>query len=148
MNQAHFHLMINHLPIIFPIVGVLVLVSGMIIRSEITLRIAYFIFIAGALTAVPSMITGEEAEDQMETVLSEDSEAYIEQHEESAEAFATAGYVLVLLSIIGLWASFKDKHWRFAPFVILLLALATLFLGSKTGTSGGGIRHTEIRAEN
>jgi uncharacterized membrane protein len=148
MNQAHFHLMVNHLPIIFPIVGVLVLVSGMIIRSEITLRIAYLIFIAGALTAVPSMITGEEAEDQMETVLGEDSEVYMERHEESAEAFATTGYVLALLSVIGLWASAKDRHWRFAPVVILVIALATLFLGSKTGTSGGEIRHTEIRVEN
>ncbi len=148
MNQPHFHLMVNHLPIVFPIVGALVLVAGMILRSMITLRIAYLIFIVGALTVVPSMITGEEAEDQMETVLSEDSEAYIERHEESAEAFATTGFVLALLSALGLWASFHERHWMLTPILILLAALGSLFLGSWAGSSGGEIRHPEIRTGN
>ena len=62
MNQAHFHLLVNHLPIIVPIIGVVVLLSGIIFRSEIVKRVAYFVFIIGALATLPSMLSGEGAE--------------------------------------------------------------------------------------
>jgi hypothetical protein len=34
MNGAHWHLVVNHLPIIFPIVGVIVMITGLISKSE------------------------------------------------------------------------------------------------------------------
>lgn len=34
MNGAHWHLVLNHLPIIFPIVGVKVMITGLISKSE------------------------------------------------------------------------------------------------------------------
>lgn len=34
MNSAHLHLVVNHLPIIFPIVGVIVMITGLVSKSE------------------------------------------------------------------------------------------------------------------
>lgn len=52
MNEAHWHLVVNHLPIIFPIVGVIVMIAGLISKSEAVKRTAHLIFIMGALTAM------------------------------------------------------------------------------------------------
>jgi hypothetical protein len=49
MNAAHFHLIFNHLPIISPILGILVLSLGYILGSAIIKRTALFIFILGSL---------------------------------------------------------------------------------------------------
>jgi hypothetical protein len=49
--------------------------------------------------------------------------------------------------VVGLWASWKGKSFaKLLSFVILALSLVVLFLGKQTGTSGGEIRHTEIRS--
>ena len=50
MNGAHWHLVVNHLPIIFPIVGVIVMITGLISKSDAVKRTAFMIFIIGALT--------------------------------------------------------------------------------------------------
>ena len=147
MNGAHWHLVVNHLPIIFPIVGIIVMLAGLISKSEAIKRMAFMIFIFGALTAVAAMTTGEEAEDVVEKI-SGVSEDYIENHEEKAELFATLSYVLGGISLLGLWASFKQKSFSNSIVVgALAFAGVVLFFAKQTGTTGGEIRHTEIRAE-
>lgn len=147
MNEAHWHLVVNHLPIIFPIVGVIVLVTGLISKSEAVKRTAYLVFIIGALSAIAAMNTGEGAEDLVEKI-SGVSENYIEEHEESAETFALLSYFLGGLSLLGLWASFKKKAFsNITAIGTLIFALVILFFGKETGTTGGEIRHTEIRSE-
>ncbi|MBI3259696.1 MAG: hypothetical protein HYZ54_09510 [Ignavibacteriae bacterium] len=145
MNQAHFHLVLNHLPIVFPIVGLLVLGGGLIVRSEIIKRIAYGIFIMGALSAIPALLTGEGAEDVVEKIQGV-SEQYIKTHEEVAEVFAILSFILGTVSLAGLWANWKQKSYSNAlSFVTLALSLVVLFYSQRTGTTGGEIRHTEIR---
>jgi uncharacterized membrane protein len=146
MNQAHFHLMVNHLPIILPIAGVIVLVGGMFVRSEIVKRMAYLLFTIGAVAAFSAMASGEGAEEVAEN-LAGVTENYIHEHEEKAEVFALVSYILGALSLVGLWASWKGKGFaKLLSFFILALSLVVLFLGKQTGTSGGEIRHTEIRS--
>lgn len=146
MNQAHFHLMVNHLPIILPIAGVIVLVGGMFVRSEVVKRMAYLLFTIGAVATFSAMASGEGAEEVAEN-LAGVTENYIHEHEEKAEVFALVSYILGALSLVGLWASWKVKGFaKLLSFVILALSLVVLFLGKQTGTSGGEIRHTEIRS--
>jgi hypothetical protein len=45
MNEAHWHLVVNHLPIIFPIVGVIVMVTGIVSKSEAVKRTSFLILI-------------------------------------------------------------------------------------------------------
>lgn len=147
MNGAHLHLLVNHLPIVFPIVGIIVLLTGLISKSEAVKRAAYLIFTIGAVSAFAAMATGEGAEEIVEKINGV-SESYIETHEESAETFAIVSYILGLLSLLGLWASFKQKSFsNILNIVTLVFAFVVLFFAKDTGTTGGEIRHTEIRPE-
>lgn len=58
MNRARWHLVVNHFPIIFPIVGVIAMVAGLISKSDAIARTAFMIFIFGALTTIAAMTTG------------------------------------------------------------------------------------------
>lgn len=147
MNEAHWHLVVNHLPIIFPLVGVIVMVIGLISKSEAIKRTALMIFIFGALGAIAAMTTGEGAEDVVEKIRGV-SENYIETHEETAEIFAILSYILGGISLLGLWASFKEKSFsNILNSITLVFAFVILFFGKETGTTGGEIRHTEIRKQ-
>ena len=145
MNGAHWHLVVNHLPIIFPLVGVIVLITGLISNSGAVKRTASLIFILGALASIVAMTTGEGAEEIAEKINGV-AENYIENHEETAETFALLSYVLGSLSLLGLWASFKQKTFsNIISFTTLILAFVVLFFAKQTGTTGGEIRHSEIR---
>ncbi|MGY5848751.1 hypothetical protein ACW6QP_15175 [Salegentibacter sp. HM20] len=148
MNEAHWHLVVNHLPIIFPVVGVIVMVTGLISKSEAVKRTAFMIFMFGALAAIAAMSTGEGAEEVAEKI-SGVSENYIESHEETAETFAILSYILGGISLFGLWASFKQRTFsNIIAIGTLVFAIVVLFFAKQTGTTGGEIRHTEIRTGN
>jgi uncharacterized membrane protein len=148
MNAAHFHLMVNHLPIIFPIVGIIVLIIGLVIKSDAVKRTAYLIFIIGALASIVAMKSGEEAEDVVENI-SGVTENYIESHEEAADVFSILTYILGALSLFGLWTNIKEKSiTNVTGIAVLVFAFVVLYFGFNTGTTGGEIRHTEIRADN
>lgn len=148
MNGAHWHLVVNHLPIIFPIVGVIVIITGLISKSEPVKRTAFLIFIIGAFASIAAMTTGEGAEEIVENI-SGVSESYIKTHEETAETFALLSYILGGISLIGLWASFKQKSIsNTITIATVVFAFVVLFFGKQTGTTGGEIRHTEIRNGN
>ena len=146
MNSAHFHLVVNHLPIIFPIAGLIVLAIGIGFKVEMVKRTAYFLFTIGAVSAAMAMNSGEGAEEIVEE-LNGVSHNLIHEHEEKAETMAILSYLLGLASVLALWASWKGKSFsKIASFVVLALSLATILMGKQTGTSGGEIRHTEIRS--
>lgn len=68
MNQAHLHLMINHLPIMGVVIATLVLISGFIIKNKIVKRTALGIYILSCFGIIPSHITGEGAEEIAEKI--------------------------------------------------------------------------------
>lgn len=146
MNQAHFHLMVNHFPVILSIVGVLVLLAGFVLKTETTKRVGYVLLVASSLFSLAAMQSGEGAEDVVERAQVAE-ERFIEPHEEVAEVFAVLSYVLGGISLIGFWASWTKK--AFANVILIaavLLGGVTIFFAQQVGTTGGEIRHTEIRA--
>jgi uncharacterized membrane protein len=145
MNAAHWHLTVNHLPLIFPIVGALVLTVGFIIKSDAVKRTSFLIFIIGALASIGAMSTGEGAEEVIEQ-LGINSDNYIETHEEIAETFSILSYVLGAVSLFGMWVNIKRLSFsNTLNWAILAFSIAVIMVGKETGTTGGEIRHTEIR---
>ena len=145
MNPAHLHLIFNHFPIVIPIIGFLVMLVGFAIRSELLKRTALGLFILGALFTLPAFGTGEDAEELIEN-LPGIEEKYIESHEEAAEIFAYLSYGLGVFSLIGFWANWKQKPLANSISVaVFLLAVVVLFFAKEAGTTGGEIRHPEIR---
>lgn len=146
MNGAHFHLAVNHLPIIFPIVAVLVLIIGISIKSEVVKRTSYFIFFLAAISTMVAFSSGEGAEEMVDG-LPGVTENLIHEHEELAESFAMLNYMLGLISLFAIWVSWKQKQVaKWLSYFVLLFAFVVIFKGKEVGTSGGEIRHTEIRS--
>jgi hypothetical protein len=114
-------------------------------KAEMVKRTAYFLFTIGAVSAAMAMNSGEGAEEIVEE-MKQISHELIHEHEEKAESMAILSYLLGIASLVALWASWKGKSFsNLLSYVVAALALVTIFLGKQTGTSGGEIRHTEIR---
>jgi len=94
------------------------------------------------------MNSGEGAEEVVENI-SGVTKSIIKTHEEAAEIFAILSYILGGISILGLWVSFKQKKFsNMVCVATLVFAFVVLIFAKQTGTTGGEIRHTEIRTEN
>jgi uncharacterized membrane protein len=144
MNQAHLHMVFNHFPIIGLFFGIGILAFGIFKKQIILINTAYVMFIFCMLMAKATMMTGEGAEEIVEELgISHD---IILEHEKLAETFMKVLYVLGLVSILGLVANFKNNgKATVVSYVILFLAIGSAVLSKSVGTSGGKIRHTEIR---
>lgn len=144
-NEAHFHLIINHFPIILPIVGLIILIIGFLMKAELVKRITYGIFIVAAATTFLAMNSGEGAEEIVEE-LGRNHHA-IHEHEEHAETFALLSYVLGLFSAIALWLNWKKHPFKdLSMYLVALVSIAVLFLARGVGQSGGEISHEEIKS--
>jgi len=146
MNDAHVHLVVNHFPIIGTILGLGILITGIILKNNTVKSTAYALFIVSAIFAAFSMGTGEGAEELVEDMPSIGKQI-IHVHEEMAEKLAIILYVLGTISVAGLFLNYK-KHAKaqLISFLALIVAIIGVFFAQQTGTTGGEIRHTEIRA--
>ncbi|WP_140485844.1 hypothetical protein [Flavobacterium sp. GSA192] len=147
MNDAHLHMIVNHFPIVGPILGLLVLIGGLFFKNTPIKNTANFLFIIASVFTVFSMTTGEGAEEIVEDMPTIGHQI-IHNHEELAEKFAIIMYLLGAVSVIGLITNIK-KHSKanFFSYAILVISIVAVFFSTKVGTSGGEIRHTEIRPE-
>ena len=145
MNDAHLHMIVNHFPIIGTIFGLGILISGMILKNNSVKNTAYVLFIVAAVFAAFSMGTGEGAEELVEDMPTVGKQI-IHEHEEMAEKLAVVLYVLGIISLGGLILSYlKNAKATMLSYVALVVAVVGVFFAQQTGTSGGEIRHTEIR---
>lgn len=147
MNDAHWHLVVNHFPIIGTIFGLVILIAGLVLKNKTSTNTAYVIFIVAALFALASMSTGEGAEEMVED-LPNVGDQIIHEHEEMAEKLALVLYILAGFSIVGLVLNIK-KHSKakLVTYLVLIISVVAVILGKETGTTGGEVRHTEIRAK-
>lgn len=144
MNSTHLHLVINHLAIIGSILGSLVLIYGILVKSTQTQVAAYGLFIIAAIGAAITFQTGETAEEAVEHI-SGVSENIIERHEDSANLALAGLLTLGLASLLALYLTMKKSRWMVAVSrITLLVAVVSVVLIARTGYLGGQIRHTEI----
>ena len=146
MNDAHVHMVVNHFPIIGTIFGLGILITGIVMKNNVIKNIAYVLFCISAIFGFASMFTGEGAEEIAENLPSV-TDQIIHEHEEMAEKLALVLYVLGGISLVGLYLNFK-KHAKanLVSYFAFVVALVAVFFGKQTGTTGGEVRHTEIRA--
>ncbi len=145
MNEAHLHMIVNHFPIVGPILGLLVLIGGIFFKNIPIKNTAYFLFIIAAIFAVFSMSTGEGAEKLLKEI-PDFNKHLVHEHEELAEKLAIVLYLLGAVSVFGLITNIKNHpKATFFSYAIAVIALVAILFSTKVGTSGGEIRHTEIR---
>ena len=145
MNQAHLHMVVNHFPIVGIIIGMIVLGVGIATKSALSKRIGGLILIGSSLFTFPSFETGEGAEEIVEN-LPGVSENLIEKHEELAEQFMGFVWAIILIGVLSLLSEWKMKkftNWLYIS--LFVISISATYFAKQVGTSGGEIRHTEIR---
>jgi len=144
MNQTHIHLLITHLPIFGSILGGLVLLHGIGVRSNQTKIAAYYIFLLSSIGAGIAYFTGEAAEETVENIQGV-VEASIKQHEEFALFALISLIILGVTALIGLFLTWRNSALtRTVAFIILFISFLSFVIVARTGYLGGQIRHSEI----
>ena len=145
MNDAHVHLAVNHFPIIGTILGLGILIAGIVLHNKSVQNTAYVLFVIAAIFGFFSMYTGEGAEEMVEDFPGI-GKAIIHEHEELAEKLAIVLYLLGGISVLGLILNVKNHaKAKFISVVAVIIAIPAVYVATLVGTSGGEIRHTEIR---
>jgi uncharacterized membrane protein len=145
MNPAQLHLIFTHLPIIGLGFAILFNLIAVLKKSEELQQLALWFYILLGVFALLAYLTGDNAAEVMKTYpgITED---IIEPHENFALFFFIGLMVTTAFSMAALYIT-KTKRNLLGRFSLYLLIAALLIslLALKTGSTGGAIRHTEIK---
>ena len=143
---VHLHLLLNHLPIIVTSLALLLVAVAASRGNDYLARVALAFFIGGALSALPSYLTGEGAEEAVED-LAGVSRDLIERHQDIA---LVSALVIGALGVLAAWALWRYRRSATMPRIIVRGMLVGGIVGASlmayTGLLGGQIRHSEVRA--
>lgn len=145
MSGPHIHLLLNHIPVIGILIGLVIFTLGVWRKNDSWTRLALGLFAAVALVAIATMLTGEGAEEAVEN-LPGVSESLMETHEDAAKVAAIGAYVLGAISLVALLWVRRRPLPRALTVTVLPIVLLVSGLMAYTANLGGQIRHTEIRA--
>lgn len=143
MNAAHFHLMLNHVPVIGAVGLALLLAIAWARRDTSLAKLSLVLAAAVAAVSIIVYLTGEPAEELVENI-NGISEPALEAHEDAALA-ATVAFGVFGAGALALLAVFRRRtlpRWVAAAAFVAVAAIAGLM--AWTANLGGQIRHTEI----
>lgn len=148
MNDAHLHLLVNHLPIVGAVFSVALVALALFMPKERgALRAAVLLLVLTGGGAVAAQLTGEPAEEVVEELAGVD-ESQIHEHEERAEAALVISLITAALGIgVLVMNERKGAVPAAASGLLLVASLASAGAMGWTGQAGGPIRHSEIRDE-
>jgi uncharacterized membrane protein len=146
MSAAHVHLLLNHVPILGTLFGLLLLLYGLARKSDEIKRVSFGSFITTSLVTIPVYGSGLVATSIVEG-LPDVSKTIIEQHQQAALITLVTIEILGAVALLNLWWSRRSPDTRrWLVLVVLALAVIASGLGMWTGNLGGQVRHTEVRA--
>ncbi|WP_461099477.1 PWWP domain-containing protein [Spirosoma luteolum] len=144
MNDAHWHLLVNHIPIIGGLLATLILGFGLLRRSAPIIQLALGLLVCMSLGTVLTNLTGDEAEHYLRSIRALD-EARFHQHEDASTLASIAMYLTGVAALLDLvWARARRLPWL--PAVVFALALLTSGLMANVGRLGGLIMHKELQS--
>lgn len=146
MNSAHWHLLLNHIPVLGVWFALAAMLVGLTFRNVVMMRSSWVLLVVCALMTIPVYLTGEPAEDMVE-LLPGVSKPILEEHEDIGKTAYLCMGVLGVLALGSLVISWRKDKWL-RPLVVVSLLFTTLCGGvlGYTAFLGGQIRHSEIRS--
>ncbi len=147
MTAAHWHLVLNHIPLLGILFGALLLAYGHWRRQDDVQTASLGLLVVAGLAIIAVYLTGEPAEEVVEGLAGVSHDA-IEAHEH----FAWYGLVAGIATSIGalgtlLYGAVRQRLVRWTVWLTLLLALVSVGLIGYTANLGGKISHPELRTD-
>lgn len=146
MSAAHIHLLLNHVPILGSIFGLLLLLYAMLRRSDEIKRVCFGVFVITALMTIPVYLTGDGAA-RIVRELPDVSRDIIREHDNAATFAIVASELLGAVSLLAWWLTRNGKRlatWMLIT--VIVLAVWSSSVAVRTGQLGGQVRHSEVRA--
>jgi uncharacterized membrane protein len=145
MNSAQLHLFFSHFPIVGLVFAILVTLYSVFNKDHELARLSLWFYVILGLFALLAYLTGDGAEKIMETYPGI-TEQVIEPHENIALFFFIGLMITACIALTGLYMS-KTKETVLKRFTVMLLIGGILLgiLAGITGSTGGAIRHSEIK---
>jgi uncharacterized membrane protein len=144
MSSVHFHLLLNHFPVIGTLIVIGLLAVAILRRSNDVAKASLALLAALGVISVLVFLTGEPAEETIEN-LPGFSEAVTEKHEEFALAATIALASIGAFSLATLTVFRKREIPRWLTLGVFMLSLVGGAMMGYTAMLGGQVRHTEVR---
>ena len=146
MNGAHLHILLNHFPVIGLFFSLGLLAAAYYLKNDTLGRAGLIALIAVAVMAIPVYLTGEPAEEIVESFAFV-TEEYIEPHEEAGLIALITLEGIAVIVLLGLVASRGERLPRWlVPTGLVMNLIAAGWLGY-TAWLGGKIAHQEARSD-
>jgi uncharacterized membrane protein len=144
MSEAHWHLIVSHLPVLGVPFGAALLVAGLVRRSVTLQRTGLTVLMLAGVAAGIAYLTGESAEHAVER-MADRPEAVIEAHEEAALIALVGAGLLGLFSAAALWRLRRNPAGNAWGKSAVVLAVGVAVVLGWAANLGGRIAHPEIR---
>jgi len=144
LNPIHIHLVLNDIPVLGCIAGAILLFIGYIRKSNDITQISYWLIFIVSIIAVPVYSTGNLAEHMIDT-LPNMTDQITNKHESSA-LFSFASIMIlgvVAATVITIYRNAEVP--RQITIYVFIFTVFTSWFMVETATTGGDIRHTELR---
>jgi len=145
MNLAHLHVMLNHVPSLGSIAGLVLLVAGIYKKNDAVKQFAFQVLVMITMALLPTYISGAEAQRMVEKNPSY-SGPMVQFHQNAAMI------TLVLMTFAGMFAWLgvweyrrRERCRRSTTTATLLLTIASVTFVLLTASIGGKISHPELR---
>jgi len=158
-NAAHWHLLVNHFPVVAAALALPMIVLTLLLRKERGLFLASaFLLVVAALSGWLSSSTGEKAWDMVQKAQSNGAswtddveDAAISEHEERAETSTWVATGAAAIALVALVLAHRrppdDPLPRWWIGLVFVGAAATSGAMAWTANAGGVIIHREIRGD-
>jgi uncharacterized membrane protein len=147
MNGAQLHLLINHVPVLIPFIGAIMIAIGLAMKSPGLRETGVWLIVIAAVCAIPVYLTGEAAEQVLKNYPGT-SRLLIEDHQGSAQISLILIEITGAAGLLFLYGSrFKRPFilWTWIWGLLLLLCSLSFVSMARTAHLGGLIHHEEIR---
>lgn len=144
MSSVHFHLLLNHFPVIGTLIAIALLAVAIVRRSNDVAKVSFGLLAALGAISLLVFFTGEPAEEAVEN-LPGFSEAITERHEEFALAatIVLASIGAFALAVLAILRNREVPRW--ITLGVFMLSLIGGGMMGYTAMLGGQVRHTEVR---
>jgi uncharacterized membrane protein len=145
MNLAHLHIVLNHVPSLGSIAGLLLLAVGMYRKDEGIKQFADAVLVLITMAILPTYISGAEAQRIVATNPSY-SAGMIQLHQNAAMITLLSMTAAGMFAWFGLWEyRRRGRSGSLTTMATLITTMAAVSFVFVTGSIGGKISHPEIR---